>query len=200
MWFSELAEKMRLKTPSLEAGEYEVRIWQKCQLCFGEAHELYRIEKQTDKFSVTKYSIHSNKTGFRNFTRIKPSKLVTDSLWTELVQLDILVLPDEAAIESRLRPRHKDSTYTSVEPDGSVSIHAKKQESSVWISDGESYHIDVFSQNSHRRYEYGNPRGYLRAKPKIQELQKIVAILDKLVAHFKPFNLYSEHYDKRIPR
>ncbi|MBD2702734.1 hypothetical protein IC229_18955 [Spirosoma sp. BT702] len=188
-WFPRLAEKMRLKTPELGVGEYEVRIWKKCQLCFGEAHELYLLEKHTNKFTVTKFNIRSNKRGFRSFTQIKPLKPIPDSLWTELIQQDMLTPPDHATIDRQLHPLSpKDSTYTSIEPDGSVSIHAKRQEVSVWISDGESYHVDVFEQGTYKRCEYHNPADYLRVKPKVRELQKFVAILDKLNDLFQPAN------------
>ncbi|GAB3712960.1 hypothetical protein GCM10027592_51840 [Spirosoma flavus] len=179
---------MRLKVPTLGADEFEVRIWQKCQLCFGEAHELYLLEKRTKKFTLTKYKIRSDKQGFRDFTKVKSIESVPDSVWMEFVQLDILTPPDYAAIDRQLHPRHKDSTYTSIEPDGSINVHAKKFESSVWVSDGESYHVDVFGQNSHQQYEHGNPQSYLRAKPKVKELQKFVAILDKLNALFQHHN------------
>ncbi|QHV98986.1 hypothetical protein [Spirosoma endbachense] len=185
-----LAKKMHLKETELEEGDYEVRIWNKCGLCFGDAQMLYRLIKKQKSFTVFKYIILSDQRGFRHATSFKPTVPVTDNLWSRLVEQGILTLPDQAAIHDQLFPKpQKDSTWTVIEADGSVSVKAKiRQNRSVLISDGESYYFDVFSATGYHNYGYSNPREYLKAMPTIAELQKVVGILDELAPAFNSTN------------
>lgn len=185
--FKKLATQMRLKSPELKEGEYEVRIWNNWALHYGEAHMLYVLNKFPKTLVVSKYVIESNKKGFRYAIQLKPTVPVTMDLWEKLLQQDLLTLPDQVAIEHQLHPpQSKDSTWTAVESDGSISVHAKKPgEGSVWISDGEGYYFELFTLDGYRCYSYGNPRSYLVSKPKISELQKVVAILDNLTVLFR---------------
>ncbi|QIP11475.1 hypothetical protein G8759_01905 [Spirosoma aureum] len=185
-----LAKKMHLKEPKLKEAEYEVRIWNKCGLCFGDAQMLYRLIKKQKSFTVSKYIILSDQRGFLHATSFKPTVPVTAYLWNRLVELGILTLPDQTAIQAQLYPKpQRDSTWNVIESDGSVSVKAKiRQNRSVLISDGESYYFDVFSATGYHNYGYSNPHGYLKAMPTIAELQKVVGILDELVPAFKSTN------------
>lgn len=184
--FEKLARKLHLKTPKLSEDEYEIRIWNRQGLTFGDAQMLYVLTKKKKALSVAKYVINFDKDGFISAIDLKPPNPVTIDLWELLVNHHILELPDQKAIHDELHPQHKDSTWTGVEADGSVSIHAKKLESSVWITDGESYYFEVFSEKDYRSYGYSNPREYIRYKPNIAELQNVVAILNSMATLFRP--------------
>ncbi len=185
--FGELAGKLRLKTPKLKEGEYEIRIWNQQGLMFGTAQMLYVLSKKQDSMTVFKYLIRWNRNRFKYATKLQPNGSVSsEELWIQLTKNDLLTLPDEAAIYAQLHPRQpKDSSWTSVETDGSISVHAKKFENSVWILDGEGYYVEIFGPEGYRGYSYSNPRGYIRHKPDIVELQKMVAILDEMAALFR---------------
>lgn len=182
--FQELADKLRLKRP--KEDEYEIRIWNKQGLIFGTAQMLYVLNKRAKSLTATKYIINSDKIGFRSSIELKPQTPATLDLWERLVQHSILALPSEDAIYNKLHPPpQKDSTWTVVETDGSVSVKAKKIESSVWILDGESYYFEIFSSTGYQGYWYSNPREYIRYKPNIAELQNVVSILNEVVMLFR---------------
>lgn len=176
---------MGLKIPKLKEGEYEIRAWKKCQLCFGEAHVLYRLIKKGEKFRALRYGIDFNKNDFIRAKRTNPTTLSSRELWNRLLKKGILTLPDQSAIDEELHPKpQKDSTWNVIETDGSISVHAKKKKPSFLIGDGESYHFEVFSTDNYRMYEYDNPKGYLNHRPDIVELQRVISILDELSSAF----------------
>ncbi|WP_080059681.1 hypothetical protein [Spirosoma aerolatum] len=181
LYFPDLTYKMGLKDPELKEGEYEVRIWQKCELCFGEAHELYLLKKTRKMLKLSVYTIHYTGPKFKRAKRVNTCKLSSAELWNQLIQKGILTLPDQSMIDNELHPKHqKDSTWTMVEADGTISVHARKTKSSFIVSDGESYYFETISSTANRMYMYSNPYVYFRNRPDIVELKNVVAILDKL--------------------
>jgi hypothetical protein len=185
VYFPTLTDKMGLKIPKLNEGEYEIRVWKKCQLCYGEAHVLYRLIKKGEKVRLSRYNIHFNKNEFIRAKRTNPTTRSLQELWNRLIEKDILTSSYESAIDEELHPKpQKDSTWNVIEADGSISVHAKRKKPSFWIGDGESYHFEIFSTNSYRMYEYANPKGYLMQRPDIIGLQKVVSILDELSSAF----------------
>ncbi|WP_420148497.1 hypothetical protein [Spirosoma sp.] len=186
LYFPALSEKMGLKMPRLKDGDYEIRVWKKCQLCFGEAHELFRLIKTERKLSLSKYNLRFRRDKFIRAEEIESKKIVPDDLWRRLEQQNVLTLPDQAAIADELHPRpQRDSTWYTISSDGTINVHAKKKKNSfIWITDGESYHFEIFSANGSRTYAYINPHGDFRHKPEIIELKKVVSILDELGAAF----------------
>lgn len=190
--FQNLADKMGLKTPNLKDGEYEVRIWNEQALRYGDAQMLYVLTKTKRKFIISKYLIDSDRRGFRHAIRLNPNPKIPigDTLWTQFVQQGIIDLPDMSLLHDKLYPKPpKDSTWTAVEADGSVSIKAKRRNTN-WVitGDGEGYYFEVCSAGTYRSYSYRNPRSYLKSKPNISELQKVVAILDNLAVLFHSSN------------
>jgi len=181
-----LAKKMHLKTPKLAEGDYEVRIWNECGLCFGDAHELYRLIKNRKTIRLSKYNLRFNKNEFIQAKRTNPAVLSLQELWNRLMQQSILTLPDQSAIYDELHPKpQKDSTWNIIETDGSISVKAKRKAGgNVIISDGESYYFEVFGTDTYRIYEYGNPREYVKYKPNIVELRHVNTILDEIASVF----------------
>ena len=187
--FQKLADRLRLRKPKLKEDEYEVRIWNKQGIVFGTAHTLYVLNKKQKALAATKYSIYWDRDEFRSANKAKPTVNISPELWGRLMRYGILTLPDEKAIYDRLHPRRvprKDSTWTSVESDGSISVHAERMPAGdMIVGDGEDYYVEVFDTNGYRIYSYSNPRIYFKHKPDIVELQKMVAILDEMAALFR---------------
>lgn len=184
--FRVIAGKLKLTPPQLKKGEYEIRVWQHQGLRYGAAQLMYRVRKTDSKVKLVKYLIEFNKHQFRTFTVIKPVAPMDSMLWNRLIRHDMLTLPSESAIYSQLHPVHKDSAWTVIEPDGTINVKAKKMEPSMWVSDGEAYYFEVYGANSYHTYKYSNPHPYAAFKPKITELQKVVAILNELYNAFSP--------------
>lgn len=185
-YFSAIAGKLKLGEPRLKKEEYEIRIWQKQGLVYGEAQMVYVVKKTPRKLQVVKFLINSDRRGFQYATTLNSTLPLDPKLWDRLVEQEILVLPSESAIASQLHPKNqKDSTWYIIESDGSVTIKARKTKRSVWFTDGESYHFEVFSANKYLSYSYANPHSYLRAMPEITELRKVVTILDELAVAFQ---------------
>ncbi len=180
---------MKLRTPELSESEYEVRIWNKQGLMYGDAQMLYILSKTKQEFEASKYIIYWDGPVLSRITKHKPVVPTTDSLWNQLLKENILTLPNEVAIYNQLRPpQPKNSSWITTEKDGSVNVHAKKRENGVYITDGEDYYVEVFGHNSYRQYAYSNPKGYIRYKPKILELRQFVTILEKIDAIFQSRN------------
>jgi len=184
-----LADKMRLRPPKLKEGDYEVRIWNRQSLVYGTAQTLYVLKKKEKAITASMYIIRSDESGFKYTVRLRPTLILTPELWSRLLQYDMLTLPDQAAIQTQLHPPYrprKDSSWISVETDGSVSVHAKRiTDNLLVVSDGEGYHVEVFEANEYRGYGYSNPRIYSKHRPDIVELKKMVAILDEIAALFR---------------
>jgi hypothetical protein len=182
--FSKLAKQMGLKDPKLKANEYEVRIWNRQALRYGDAHMVYVLRKNRKGLTVVKYLINSNQQGFQFAESLKPTVTVTLNLWERLVRKHILTLPDQSIVFKKLyaepEPR-KDTVRGRMEPDGSFTIKGQKTLRKKGIfSDGEGYSFEVFSVDSYRAYNYSNPRSYIEYEPQSKELQDVVGILDDL--------------------
>src|SRR5919202_1683245 len=176
-----LSDEMRLKKPKLKEDEYEVRIWNRQSLAYGDAQTLYRLIKRRKTFTVSKYIILWNTYEFKHATEFKSTRPVPSELWQKLVELNMLTLPDMSALHDQLFPKpQNDSTWNVIEADGTVSVKAKIQKSRVIIADGEGYYLQVFGKDSYPDYAYSNPFSYIKHRPDIVELGKVVAILNEV--------------------
>ncbi|GAB3540230.1 hypothetical protein [Spirosoma fluminis] len=184
--FQKLSDEMRIKKLRLKENDYEVRIWNKQSLAYGDAQTLYRLVKRREKLTVSKYSIWWNKYEFKQATERKSVRPATMELWQKLVEHDMLTLPDMAALHDQLFPSPQpDSAWNVIEADGTVSVKAKiRRSKQVIIGDGEGYYFQVFGQNRYHDYEYGNPYIYIKYRPEIVELSKVVAILNDIAQLF----------------
>ncbi|MVM32511.1 hypothetical protein GO755_20895 [Spirosoma sp. HMF4905] len=185
--FEKLAREIGLKTPQLTEGEYEIRIWNNQSFHYGDAQILYVLTNRNYQVGLSKYILKSSKTRFKSAKKINANKSVTDSLWLQLVQQDILNLPSEGVINNQLHPApksHSEHVNGSIEKDGSFTIYGYKTERSVWITDGESYYFEVFGTSSYQIHQYDNPEAYLHAMPNVIGLQKVVSILNEIVSFF----------------
>lgn len=181
-----LAKNLRLKEPDLQGGEYEVRIWNRQQLMYGDAQSLYLLRRTRQAITISKYVITWQGPKFKGARKIKPFRPATDSLWMKLVKQNILTLPDQIAIYDRLHPRpKKDSTWSVVEADGSINVKANRTAvGNVLIGDGEAYYVEILGYGEYRLYAYSNPKGYYKAEPTIPELQKLTTILTTIESFF----------------
>lgn len=194
--FEKLAEQIGLKEPNQKADGYEVRIWNRQALRYGDAQMAYVLRKTKKRFTIEKYVINSNQQGFQFATRFKPTVTIRPTLWERLLKRNILTLPDQAFVFERLYPKpepHKDTTRTRMEADGSFTIIGyKKPKRQPMIGDGEGYSFELFSANGYRVYHYGNPRSYFMDEPQSEELRNVVGILDDLSLVFRSDKLGRE--------
>lgn len=107
-----LARQMRIKEPKLLSGNYQVRLWIKVELIFGDAQSLYVLDKRRNKLLLTQYSIHSDTNHtYRGHTLVKEGISADVNLWQELVDNDVLTLPDQSSLQDQLFPKQpKDSS------------------------------------------------------------------------------------------
>lgn len=187
---------MGLKEPELKANEYEVRIWNRQSLRYGDAHMVYVLRKNRKGLIVVKYLINSNQQGFQFAESLNPTVTVTLNLWERLVRKNILTLSDHSVVFKKLyaepEPR-KDTVRGRMEPDGSFTIKGyKTTRRRVLIADGEGYSFEVFGKDSYRAYDYSNPRSYIEYEPQSPELRDVVSILDDLSLVFRADELGRE--------
>ena len=186
--FQKLSSRLGLKEPNLEANEYEVRIWNRQALRYGEVQMAYVLRKTREKFTVVKYIIESNEQGFQFAISLKPTVSVTQVLWKRLLGKDLLTMPDQSSVLERLLNQPgplKDTVQGGLQADGSFTIKSYKSRPRVIVADGESFLFDVFSANGHRSYSYSNPDDLSRVYPESKELRNILAILNDVSLVFR---------------
>lgn len=186
--FQKLAEKIRLQTPALKEGDYEVRIWNSQSFQYGDAQTLYVLTRLDNHFDLVKYSLKSGKKRFKSARKIAPYKPLADGIWLQLTQKGILSLPNESDIDRQLHPALGPAIEQNgkMEPDGSFTVYGYSTKRSVWILDGESYFFEVFYFDGYQMHQYDNPQSYLRAMPEVVELKKVVGIIDLVASYFPP--------------
>jgi hypothetical protein len=194
--FPKLTEQIGLKTPKLKVNEYEIRIWNRQGLRYGEAQMAYVLRRTKKKFTILKYIINSDQHGFQFATILKPTVTAKPILWERLLKRSILTLPDQSVVFERLYPKVKprtDTTQVKMEADGSFTIKGYiSQRRRTLVSDGEVFSFEVFSVDSYRVYHYSNPDVYLRDNPQNEEIKNIVGILNDLSVVFRSDKLARE--------
>lgn len=185
--FQKLATQMGLKEPKLKPEEYEVRIWQRVALKYGDAHLAYILRKTKKRFTVVKYLIESTKDGFRYATRVKPTVEITPALWDQLLDYHLLTLPDLSTVLQKIYVKQpKDSTWNELDKDGVVTVKARRSRNKrILVYDGEGYSFEVFGSNVYRSYGYSNPFSYIEAHPESEELHQVTGILNDLSIIFR---------------
>lgn len=178
---------MGLKEPKLKPEEYEVRIWQRVALKYGDAHLAYILRKTKKRFTVVKYLIESNKDGFQYATRVKPTVKITPALWDQLQQYHILTLPNLSTVLEEVHAKQpKDSTWNEINNNGEITVKARRSRNKrMIVSDGEGYSFEVFGNNIYRSYGYSNPFSYIVAHPESEELHQVTGILNDLSIIFR---------------
>ena len=188
--FQRLADKLRIKEPESAEGDYQIRIWKKCGLCFGDAQMAYILHKTKKRFSVLKYIINLNQQGFQFSKRLKPTVPIKPVFWERLLKRNILTLPNQSVVLERLyampEPRRVDTVQAGMQVDGSFTVKGHKTpRGRTLVSDGEGYSVELFSTSGYRIYSYSNPDVYLGDNPQSEELQNIVGILSDLKLVFQ---------------
>ncbi|WP_345240876.1 hypothetical protein [Nibrella saemangeumensis] len=186
--FSRLAQQLNIRQSKLKQGEYQVRVWEKVALAYGDAQKLYVIDKKRKNVKLMKYTMSWNKQIFKGFTRSKPKQQPDEPFWQEMVQLDLLTLPDKDQIREKIFPKQKPRDYSSrvkVNSDSTVVVTAQKaQGSHLIMGDGVGYIVEVLGKDYFHTYSYSNPLSYAKARPEVDELQKIAVILFKIKGVF----------------
>ncbi len=186
-----LAQRMKIKDPKLRSAEYQIRLWVKVELMFGDAQNLYVLDKRRNKLLLTQYAIESDTNYmYRSHTLVDKSVLTDVNVWRELVENDVLTLPDQSLLREQIFPKPiKDSSWVEIGSDGVPTVRARRKEATVLMGDGTSYHVQVFGSTLQRTYSYHCPAAYSRVRTKVVELQKVVRILNVI---WRAFGIHSE--------
>ncbi|GAB4048333.1 hypothetical protein GCM10028810_34450 [Spirosoma litoris] len=189
--YPKLAEQIGLKYPDLKEDEYEVRIWYRAGLLYGDSQTAYVLHKTEKRFTIVKYIIQSNQQGFQFAKRRKPKVTITPTLWQRFLRQNILTLPNESIVFDRLYPKPKprppiDTVGAGMQADGSFTVKGYKPERRRSLfTDGDGYSFELFGPSNYRVYHYSNPDAYLKDDPQCEELQNVVGILDDLSLLFR---------------
>ncbi|WP_461140354.1 hypothetical protein [Spirosoma pomorum] len=189
--FPKLTKQMRLKYPALKEDEYEVRIWNRVALKYGNAQVAYILRKTKKRLRARRYVINWKRENFRSARRQRPTITPTHAFWNRLMRRNILTLPDERVVFDRLYPPYKpqpitDTVEAGMQADGSFTLKGYRiAEKRNIIADGEYYLFEVFGANSYRVYSSSNPSQYSERELRAEELQNMVGILRDFILLFR---------------
>lgn len=176
-----LTQQLGWRTPTLKEGEYEVYVWNRQGLIRGAAHSVYRIRKTNRRLAVDGYGIRYTSEGIPSVKRSRPKAGMSLEVWNKLVDKRLLTLPTWSDVQTRYYASFpKDSTWTEVSPDGTVTVKARRIRGRMAISDGEAYAFSIFSHDGFRFYSYSNPFSFYREYKDIPELRDVTGMLTEL--------------------
>lgn len=182
---------MRLKRPNLKQDEYEVRIWNRVALMYGNAQVAYILRKTKKRLRARRYVINWKREDFQSAKRQRPTISPTHAFWDRLMRRNILTLPDERIVFDRLYPPYKpqpitDTVKAGMQADGSFTIkgYGITPKRDI-IVDGEYYLFEIFGADSYRVYSSSNPSNYSDRDLQAEELQNMVGILDDFRLMFR---------------
>ena len=159
-------------------------------LVFNDRIKLVQIDKSTAKADIRLYRHHSlsnTKTLRRLFlvdttwnaveyqewnkpVKIKKYKLIAkhsfDSLFLRLLSYNILTLPNQSDLKSKMR---KD---VQVDDEGFTT------ERKMYVIDGEGFTIEIKIGNKFRVYQFDNPKGYSQFYDNVSELKDYLNIVE----------------------
>lgn len=177
-------------------GIYGDSISNSPNLAFNDRIKLVQIDKSSAKVDIRLYRLHSlsnTKTLRRLYmvdttwnaveydewnkpVKIKKYKLAAkpsfDSLFLRLLSYNILTLPNQSDLKSKM---HKD---VQLDSDGYTT------ERKIYVTDGESYTIEIKIGDKFRVYQFDNPDSYSKFYDNVTELKdylNIVQSFDKLL-------------------
>lgn len=176
-----LTQQLGWRIPTLKEGEYEVYIWNKQGLVRGAAHSVYRIRKTNRRLTIDRHWIRYTPEGTPSVKRSRSKAGTSLKVWNELVDKRLLTLPTWSDVQTRYYASFpKDSTWTEVSPDGTITVKAYKLRSRAIFGDGEDYAFSIFNHDNSRFYTYGNPFSSYRVLPDISELRDVTGMLTEL--------------------
>jgi hypothetical protein len=182
----QLTQQLGWRTPTLKEGDYEVYVWNRQSLVRGPAHSVYRIRKTNRRLVIDRYGIRYTPEGTPKAERARPKARMSMETWNKLVDSQLLTLPTWSDVQTSYYASFpKDSTWTEVSPDGTITVKAYKFRSRAIFGDGESYAFSIFSHNNSRIYMYDNPFSSYRVLPDIPELRDVTGILTELNQLFR---------------
>ncbi len=180
-----LTQQLGWRTPTLTEGEYEVYVWNKQGLVRGAAHSVYRIRKTNRRLTVDRYWIRYTSAGTPSVKRSRPKTEMSLDVWNRLVDRHLLTLPTWSDVQARYYASFpKDSTWTEVSPDGTITVKARRTRGRMAVSDGKAYAFSIFCYNGFRFYSYSNPSIFYREYRDIPELRDVTGMLTELSSLF----------------
>ena len=156
---------------------------------FNDKIKLVQIDQSQTKGDIRLYTLHSlsNTKSVRRIylvdtiwnavefyeqnkpVKIKKYKLITalgfDSLFLRLLSFNIMKLPDQSELKSKM---HKDLH---------VNSEGDTTERKSYVTDGESYTIEIKIGDQFRVYQFSNPESYSKFYDNVSELQDYLNIV-----------------------
>ena len=172
-----------LKITKTEFNTNELRIYRKHSTTTGlELFRFYQDKNELWKadFYQTIATINSkNKIDIR----IRKEKLNSvknfELIWMQILDTDILFLPQFYKIEYKLKHRTKEYEIM----DGEITSSSAQTR----VLDGQDYFIKIRNGNKSNEIIYPNPKSYLKHYPNVDELQSVEELLNLIRIDFKIF-------------
>ncbi|KOS04676.1 hypothetical protein AM493_00430 [Flavobacterium akiainvivens] len=159
-----------LGLPDSLAYESEIRVYKDRGI--SNCSQVFRFYKDGKEWKAALYYFFTG--GKTNTTDMFINKNL-DGVWWDILNTNILYIPDEKEIKYKLEKRSKGRTEEGV--NGYFTTHTA-------ISDGTGYEIFIRSFNEQNHINYSNPESYLKIYPGVDELEFIRDLLDIIRTDF----------------
>ncbi|WP_428653855.1 hypothetical protein [Runella sp.] len=200
LYFPDLAQKIGLKHPKLRNKEYEIRLWIKTALVYGDAQELYVIHQKNNRLTLKRFHLYFQKHEYLRHTASFNDKAKDTLLLRNLIAHKVFTLPngkgivDEVLKEERQKmSQFSDTVRVEIVNDTIRVVGRKRIGKLLLVLDGTGYYLEAFGKNFFHKYSYHCPATYSETYPQKKDFGNANAII-KLI-----FNVFRD-YDKRICR
>lgn len=146
-------------------ADIEFRLWTNPSLIFY--RNCFILTKHDGIWTARFFEFTGGQKGKWTETKTKETNL--DSIWRRLVKNQVMTLPTQDSLNSRMRIFSADSTLIYYDED---DVYKK-----VVVNDGAVYTFQIMTKNFDRTYQYHSPVSYLKHNPNIEELYRAYAII-----------------------
>ena len=155
----------------------EIRVYKKADITNSVSlFRLYQNDELVWKSEYYECHFILQEDGGDDFRKIEiTSSKELSYVWLEILNSDILYLPEQAVFKYKLKGKAKIKTI-----DGKY----ESQASIMAVLDGESYAVQIRAGDKKNSFEYDNPKMYLKYYPKVDELQSFIDLLKVLKNRF----------------
>jgi len=168
-----LEQQLKIKAITESKKDVDLRIFLGTGITNG--GEIIHITKKKKKWRAVQYEYYLDteldnrpiKTYYKN--KLKPTES-WDKFWTHLQNLDIVILPDQEKIKSKLRTE--------------ITNKRGKGYRYLMIGDGSSYHINIKSEDQFNNYSFNNPTTYAKTYPHVSEVVSYANIISAIESQF----------------
>ncbi|NBB19675.1 hypothetical protein GVN20_09960 [Runella sp. CRIBMP] len=214
LYFADLTQKIDIKHPKPRNEEYEIRLWVKTALAYGDAQELYVIHQKKNRLTLKQYFFYSQKTQYLKHIVTFKASIKDTSLWSSLTAHDVLTLPNGTEIvrdvfkeEGQKMRQFRDTTRVEIINDSIRVVGRRSRGKQMIVLDGTSYYFEIFCKNTFHKYAYHCPATYSHAYPQKKEFEKANTIIQLIFRAFRDYDKKicrqyskSHHHNARIQR